>query len=254
MTKEKIDRKIIEKLIEIGNSPYPDQPEKIPGLIDIKDSDYINRLHWNDWDVVTIKMPLDDLVALVKGLALSERYHGWMEGSVSSVIWTFREVERRDIERSNRLADWILPRTRNPYVPFGSTNYGASSLSSYLIADDLDRQRRINSLEAQRLDKERADAEKEVRKRQRSNSFQDRDNEAREIFLEELSRLPIREQLIRLAFDEKYSVEFYPTKLADSANSSIISSLDDNVSKALHIKLRGKHKGPWKNFKEHLPK
>ncbi len=119
-----LEPELIQRLIVIGNaeSPHEGNPE---GLLDsVGPLDHINRLHWREWDLVTQALPNDDLVALVKGLTLAELHHRWSGGSVSSVIWTFREVQRRGPELSEALADWILSRTRNPYVPFGTHNHG----------------------------------------------------------------------------------------------------------------------------------
>ena|SRR6056297_1652653 len=122
---------VVQHLIQIGRSGDPDDPTTAAHLDAIAKYSSINRKHWKDWNEITDPMPTHDVVALTKGLVLAELRHRWIGGSVAAAIWTFREVESRDTLVADELADWILPRTRNSYLPYGSNNHGTSSAKEY---------------------------------------------------------------------------------------------------------------------------
>jgi len=121
---------VIKRLIDIGNcSLNLDLDES--QIKDLKIYDKINRLHWNEWYSIADKLNVMDLANLIRGLTIAEKIFNWTGGSVSAVIWTFRSLQNRDIELANTLADWILKKTNNPWVPFGTQNHGAKSLDEY---------------------------------------------------------------------------------------------------------------------------
>ena len=123
-----IPESTLSKLIEIGASLEWDDPTLVPRLNEIKNEDYTNRLHWREWNTVTAKLSIDEIVSLIKGLVAAEEKLRWTGGSVSAVIWVFRELERRDHILAAEVAEWILNHSSNPWVPFGSSNFGAKSL------------------------------------------------------------------------------------------------------------------------------
>lgn len=122
---------IINTLITAGSLPDPEGLEALALLENIRDKDEINNLHWSDWDLVTQTLETEDLISLIRALTVAEHRFSWTGGSVSAVIWTFRDLEKRQHKQSDLLADWILHRTSNPYEPFGRNNKGAKSLDEY---------------------------------------------------------------------------------------------------------------------------
>ena len=171
---------------------------------------------------------------------------------MSAVIWTYREVKRRNQNVANELADWVLQKTHNPYVPFGSQNHGARSFSEYQNLLNKHQNKINKGIHNQKESEEYAVKSKEKRKSQREYSSIHRNTEVREEFIKLLSKKDITEQLIQLAGDEKYSVEFYPTQLANQAKPEFLKTLDEKLLIALLQKLKGKHKGPWGKFKRNL--
>ena len=243
-----IPANVIQILIEIGKSGVPDAPATATHLESIGGFGWINREHWGTWDEITYTMPTDDLMALTRGLTIAENHHHWIGGSVSAVIWTFRRLQERDPAVADEVADWILPRTRNPWVPYGSQNHGARSFEEYHRAEqriDLWKKKRAKEIEDTRN-------ERHVRNAQRKRSTKDRDSGMRQNFITELNQLTLQEQLHQLATDETYSVEFYPTRIAGAATEEVINSLDEDTLMALRKKLKGKKRGPWSNFKQRL--
>jgi len=246
-----IKRDVIEKVIQIGRSPYP-SPARRELLKAVKPYDEINRQHWSTWDEITAQMPTDDLIALIKGLTIAENHNNWIGGSVSSVIWTFRELQRRDGKLAMELAEWILPRSYNPYVPFGSHNWGAESLEEYFEKfRDRERKRARGYMEQIRSERE-AEEQRKIRGEQRQRSARDRNTDVRKKLVEEIKGLPVKEQLRQIAEDSRYSVNFYPTFCAGRATDAILRNLDKGIRLKLLKKMKGKFRGPWNKFKMRL--
>ena len=101
---------VVKILVEIGRSGDSDKPAIAARLESFGRYDSINSKR-----LITWRMPTNDLAALTKGLVLAERHHSWIGGSGASAIWTFRELQRRDSELADKVANWILPRTQNPW-------------------------------------------------------------------------------------------------------------------------------------------
>ncbi len=235
----------------VNDAASKDNIENIVGIM--RPHGRLNRLHWNDWNKVTDKLQVEDIVVLAKGLTFMEvNCDGWASGSVSAVIWIFRAVQERDTLIADILADWLLAHTNNPYVPFGTQNYGSSSLLEY-------RSKKVRHNEAIRIglsEKEESERQaalqRDYRKSQRFRSVQDRNSEKRSLFVAALNVQPIATQLSQLAYDDTYAAEFYPTRCAHYATQDIIDSLDVRIRLKLLEKLKGKHKGPWGKFKRRL--
>jgi len=115
-----IKPEIIERLIAMGNVDDLDSISITERFSDLAEHDEINRLHWKDWNNATTNLKTEDLVALLKALTICELRFKWIGGSVSAVIWVYKELERRDLDLSKELYDWIVERTENPYAPTGS--------------------------------------------------------------------------------------------------------------------------------------
>ena len=249
---EKIPKHVVSTLIEAGRI-YLHQDDVSNTLNPIKYHGYINRLHWRSWDEITADLPSDELVCLIRGLTLAEKLlSGWMGGSVSGVIWTFRELENRKEQNSNELAGWILSITENSYAPFGSSNFRAKSISEYNKRSNVHNQCISRGLEAERSNEEGAEKDRIQRKLERSNTAKYYNTKLRTDLIEELSNMSITEQLFQLANDTTYSVGFYPTKLASSSTVEILFSLDEGIRLMILRKLKGKCRGPWGRFKKRL--
>ncbi len=81
------------------------------------------------WRAVTRPLSDAELEALIRALTIAERdYPSFGGGSVSGVIWAFHQLQERTQSSLDELADWVLARTNNPYVPFGTSNHSARSL------------------------------------------------------------------------------------------------------------------------------
>ncbi|MBM4308409.1 MAG: hypothetical protein FJ115_16360 [Deltaproteobacteria bacterium] len=241
-----IPESTLSKLIAIGRSLEWDDPSLTSRLLEIKDDENINRLHWREWDSVTGTLSKDEIVSLLKGLVAAEEKLKWTGGSVSAIIWVFRELERRDTDLTTKIAEWILQHTSNPYVPFGTTNFGARSLDelqSYKAAwesrraatgkAELKRQEEANVRRRQR----QLDGEKRVQ-RQKKAAYE------RQTLLDEFQSLTPRQRLERIAFDTDHPIEFFPTDFAD-VGTEVLKSLSGPTRIQLLQRLRKVGRGPW---------
>ena len=90
------------------------------------------------------------VVALIKCLTIAEQvYDGWKAGSVSPVIWLFKNLSSREPEFSNSVADWVLANTENDYLPFGTMNLGAKSLIEFAQFKKLSSERKSTRRETE---------------------------------------------------------------------------------------------------------
>lgn len=82
------------------------------------------------WYAVADSLTENELEALIRVMTVAERdYPPFGGGSVTGAIWAFRRLQQRTRNSLDGLADWILAHTTNPWVPFGSNNHGARSLT-----------------------------------------------------------------------------------------------------------------------------
>lgn len=111
---------LIRRYIKMGSSPYIDEPDKIPHIQRMRYLD-LDRVGPQGWEMISEGLETDELVALIKGLTVAEVYNHWTCISVSPVIFTFRELTKRDKALSKQLCSWVNARMDNPYFP--STDY-----------------------------------------------------------------------------------------------------------------------------------
>ncbi|MDP2662414.1 MAG: hypothetical protein Q8R28_16975 [Dehalococcoidia bacterium] len=236
---------ILNTLIGVGRRDDPEDITAISELEPIREHDHINRI-WKEWDAVTCSLPTHDLIALLKGLVVAERQFRWTGGSVAAVICVFRELQRRDHTLSRELADWILPRTKNPWVPFGGDNLGARSVSEYersLVIRAKAREARAQEAHGQNEDGQRRREDRARRATERV-ARQRADSALRHATITELAFLDPAVRLRRIAVDQEHSVLYYPAVFA-AVEDRVLKLLDLGTRTALAERLRSHRKGPW---------
>jgi hypothetical protein len=121
---------LIECLVNLGASArYAERDDLFQRFRDIGSGAFM-RLAPHHWGEVTGALNPSELAALIMALtAIERRYPNCRAGSVSPVIWLFRQLSKRSDSDLSELADWVLANTDNPYLPFGSFNYKAQSVS-----------------------------------------------------------------------------------------------------------------------------
>lgn len=118
----------VDRLIAIAMT---DQIERLGQIVEadayLRSVQPMNLGH-ERWMTLAAPLGPEQLVALIKALTLVENIPGVLGGSVSPVIWLCDLVGQHPAVDADELANWVLAHTKNPYLPFGSFNYGARSL------------------------------------------------------------------------------------------------------------------------------
>ncbi|MBE3115776.1 hypothetical protein IMZ68_01090 [Candidatus Bathyarchaeota archaeon] len=148
---------ILHKLIELGKSGDLSRMSSSFAVQEQHRFSQIMRLGPEPWLCIAESLSTEDLVALIKCLTIAERvFEGWGAGSVSPVIWLFRRLASLDPNIAETNADWVLANTENYYLPFGTMNLGAKSLTEYHRFKQLDMERVKKSYEAENQRQEAA--------------------------------------------------------------------------------------------------
>lgn len=245
-----LSKKIINQLVEAGKLK-DDEKQLDSVLFSLKHLHPINCGRPAQWKEIAQEISIPELINLNKGLTRAEYFHNWAGGSAAAVIWTFRVVGSRCPELADGLADWILQRTKNPYLPYGSDNLGATSFQEYLTIKRAKDTNYLQHLKREQKSQELSAVRRVEEQRQRAKAAEIRNTEYRQQFLKELSQKPLEGQLWQLAKDAEYPVTFYPTCLAGSSQVEIFA-LNIELRQALREKLKIKCRGPWAKFKRRL--
>lgn len=133
---DSISPAIIQRLIELGGRGDLESPGVLDLYSDLRPHDVIDRLHWRTWDKAVEGLTVEQIAALLKALTVIEAQWGWSGGSVSAVIWVFRTLSERDYQLGEQLARWIVRRSRNPWVPYG-TQRSRDALLEHIGVEEL---------------------------------------------------------------------------------------------------------------------
>lgn len=237
----------LEILVRIGMSD-PGQPRD-ELLARVNTWEFINRLHWAEWDRILDPLPATDQEAATKGLVIAEETHRWSGGSVAAAIWVFRSFARKFPTKADALAEWILAASTNPWVPFGSDRGAARTLQEYRdhLQWNASRRRQTEVSEKSLQD---LSARKEIVRRRlvpyREN-LQKAVSQARSDLIAVLSTLPARERFEHLAWDDQHPLSYFPVELADCA-SAAWSELDEETRQKLITRAAAVPRGPWKQW------
>lgn len=263
---------ILRLLIELGNSDNLDAPFILDDYFQLRPEDYINRLNWRTWDAVTAELAIEDLVALLKGLTICEMRFHWCGGSVSAVIWVYRELQKRNRTLSKELYEWTIRRTHNPYAPTGTSRTAVIPAHMQPRLDRmegdereqwfLDFQKSVAMAHERRLteSRNRIEKEKEVaqqRKRKKQLQLQEktknsdiRSKERRRILLlaEDLNDIG---RLKLVVENDECPLLFFPTEWA-MVSQNVIAALDKDLRARLYRKISNRKTGHWKELAEKL--
>lgn len=244
-----IPAQIVRQLIALGHL-RPDAMDEAD-LAPFMDDDWINRTGRDLWEAALGPLATQDVVAVIKGLVVTEHRLGWMGGSVSGAIWIFHELQRRDPLLAKEVADWVLSRTRNPYVPFGRQNHGAKSLKELErlegeYAARHQARRECHSTEQAAL---AANAARRREDRARSNGLHAQRHalaaQLRRQLIDRVAPLSPAARLDAVVSDVARPVDFYPKAWA-TLSPEDIASLSAHTRDELLMRLPDRRKGPWR--------
>jgi hypothetical protein len=250
-----IDSRTVQVLIQIGQEGTAESQSVAALLQEIRYEDHINRLGPEKWYAIAERMTLAELEALVKGLTLAESALGWLGGSASAVIWTYRVLGRRaDADLQCATTDWIRKHTHNPYLPFGSMkNAGAKTLQEYHEWCRLEQESSRIRQERKRLKEEDEQRVAFVRRQASSKEHAAKAGprrEERQRLVAELAAMDPASRWQRIA-ETTGPLDLYPQEWADE-DDAVLLSLSVTVRQALVKRLQGRRSGPWRLLLDRL--
>lgn len=240
---------VVKDLIALGGlyeSPSAERDQLLARLKSVNRDIYIG---WNQWNEVADPLVEVDLQNLVRGLTAAELELGWYGGSVASVIYLYRCYEARFPEQANTLADWVLARSENEYVPFGRMRAGARSVAEFKSYLSAKARRHDESEQAQGDARQHKRIRAAVRKRltQEHRVLQAAHSQSRAELIAQLLELPAKERLEHVAWDDFHSLAFFPASFA-KVDGPTLQQLDGGTRKRLLDKMAARRKGAWKRL------
>lgn len=132
MNAQVLPNELLDGLVEIGRKV---SSSKLNALIAVNpscsDGQFMRQLP-QFWREIASGIGNGELVALIKALTIVERdVPNCVAGSVSPVIWLFEVLRSRGDDQLDELAEWVLGETSNPFLPWGSSNFGARTVDQF---------------------------------------------------------------------------------------------------------------------------
>jgi hypothetical protein len=241
----RIPGEIVGQLIMLGyrSSGPVDEADLAP----FRGQDWINRTGPDLWTAATRQLATADVVAVIKGLVVLEQGLAWMGGSVAGAIWVFHVLEGRDAIAAREVADWVLARTSNPYVPFGCDNRGAKSLAElaeldgeYAARQQARREHHLTAQAALAADATHHRAERALHAERHSTAAH-----VRAEIIERLAALSLPSRLDAIFSDPIRPIDFYPESWT-ALSPEEIASLPDALRDQMLARLSDRRRGPWR--------
>ena len=244
---------VVEDLIALGSLGDGTSAKRDQLLARLKPFDRVNRLDCNPWFEVADMLPEGDLKNLVRGLTIADSQPNWSGGSVAGVIWVFRCYDARFPDKADALADWVLARSENPFVPFGRMRASTRSVAEFKAYQSAKAQRHDQSERAQEDARQHKRIRAAVHRRldQERHVLQAAHSQSRAALTAQLQALPVKERLEHLAWDDLHSLAFYPASLA-KVDRQAFEQLDAGTRRRLLDKLAARRKGAWKKLYDQL--
>ena len=116
-----IPAKFIQQLVTLGDRADLDFPNAESYFEVLRPYTKFMVGSWNDWYPICDSLSIEENVAVLKSLVLTERIAGiGFIDSGSSAIWVYRRLAIRASYRlSYELACWVIDNSNNPWMPFG---------------------------------------------------------------------------------------------------------------------------------------
>lgn len=113
-----------------------------------------------------------NLISILKSLTILEStFKEFRQGSVSPVISIFWELYAIDPVEADRIASWILSKTNNPYLPFGTIYNGdCKTASEFLVFQKSRAERSADNTKNELLRQEKIAAVKAVREAEKATN------------------------------------------------------------------------------------
>ena len=244
---DEIPKSVLNDLIALGKLSESEKAARDQIFNQLKPFNRCGRTHANAWISATDKLNFEQLSSLARGLVFAEEsLPSWNGGSVSSVIWVFQAYQKKAPTNSDELANWILQPSTNNYVPYGVNRLRTKSVAEFKEYRKAKEQRRIQSGKHSEAEQHCKTIRELVTERlqQEAIALQKAKAQARQELLAQLDKLPTKERLEHIAWDDEHDLTFYPENYADVMPTEF-NSLDEISRERLVSKLKSRHKGCW---------
>lgn len=263
---------ILTRLLELGADPELDRPEAVCDYVDLREQGWINRLHWSEWFAATAPLSMQELENLLKALTIAALRFGWRDGSVASVIWVFKDIQRRSQVDADRLYDWVITRSTNPYAPTGSSGNPTIPHDIVPVLDRMAKEEReqwrLSFLESCRKLSEQRHIEKIARiertqkeaqnnrlakanRQAQKNKLDSERREARKRLFEKALCLDAVGRLRLIVENSDIPLDSFPEEWARIPDE-FLSRMTDEETSAVLSRLREKRKGAWRDLSRRL--
>lgn len=262
-----IPRHVVCRLIELGADDRLDRPEIESTYSDLRAHERLDNLHWSEWDAVAAALSTQELESLLKGLTIAELRLGWRGGgSVSAVIWIFRQIQRRSQKDADRLYEWVIRRTANYRQEIGEMPIPREMIfvldgmtqeqrEEWFVSFRESRNNEIRQLIRQRHAKKltrrkNGEEEAEARKNERINRKAQKDatdekmRSERARLIDAAQFLDAKGRLTLIADNPSVSLDAFPADWA-CVSPDIVAVMDSEHVKALLSRCREKRRGVW---------
>ena len=240
---------IIEKIIELGLCLEIEDNVIWEELLYLKNYSWLDRESPNFWFKIAKQLTELETKALMMAMTVLEKEFNWGGGSVSATIWIYQYYCRVHGDHDNRIANWLLGHTKNPYIPFGKDNHGARSVAEYRQLENEKMERYQIHLDRQAQQQAISVLKRRIEK-QRQN-LQSRLHEARFFarrdYISWFLTLNQTEKLIVVALDVEKPIDYFPIECT-LIDDDLLQQLDWDVKQALIDRISDRRKGPWRDL------
>jgi hypothetical protein len=246
----------IKSCLLLGKASLEGSPDLDPLISDAKEM-YRYWVHQDLLVRVIDELSIQDAGYLTCGLVTLEKKLNWEGGSVGAVICAYRALRAKkpDIEWLDDLTQWIIENTKNAYNPFGTVmKHGAKNLTEFAQRRREHESRAWKNIRKAEEQREVSLKQKLSYERFKENSLKLRQSGERRALSANFDLDSIEgiiHSLEEIAADI-YTANVFSTKVADSASISVLDEVDYYTKKELALRLIGRKRGPWGQFKKRL--
>lgn len=217
MKDDMLDKAFVAKLIDMGKKEDFSKLEKVVLSIcgELQDAIDLPNVHNDFWHDVFRTHTIEDVVALMKSLTMSEvRFGLRSNGNKSIMRWLCKKLFEKNEVAADKALNWVASHTNNSYLSFGESE--AKTVEEYRLALATAQERKqahVDSRERhQRIEEENREKKRRLRKA-RSEKMHTI-FEQRATLIQVLDKLTPTEKLIFIANDKTHLLAYYPSRYA----------------------------------------
>ena len=250
------EQPLINSCLLLGKASLEGSSDLNPLISDAKEM-YRYWVHQDLLVRVIDELSIQDAGYLTCGLVTLEKKLDWEGGSVGAVICAYSALRAKkpDIEWLDDLTQWIIENTKNAYNPFGTVvKHDAKNLTEFAQRRSEHESRAWKNIRKAEEQKGVSLKQKSSYERFKENSLklrQSGEREALSVNFDLNSKEGVISALEEIACD-KYTANTFSTKVADSASMSVLDEVGYYTKKELALRLIGRKRGPWGQFKKRL--